>query len=169
MSNFSIPANMTLSEEGRMKANQYVIYYQKGLEGEPEVFIDPNLLSKDGTVRINLADFSKDDRYVAYSRSEAGSDWRTIGVMEVATKKELDDKILVFRRPDGSLSALTMTCTHLGCDVDYDVKEDVIVCPCHGSRYDTFGRNLQGPADQPLTHFPVRIKDEYIIVEGISG
>ena len=73
--------------------NQYVIYIQKGLGGEPEVFIDPNELSEDGTVRINLAGFSHDDKYVAYTRSESGSDWRTIGIMEIATKKELSDKI----------------------------------------------------------------------------
>lgn len=73
--------------------NQSVIYVQKGLDGEPEVFIDPNALSEDGTVRIYLIGFSKDDRYAAFSRSEAGSDWRSIGIMEIATKKELSDKI----------------------------------------------------------------------------
>lgn len=71
--------------------NQSVIYIQKGLEGEPEVFMDPNALSEDGTVAINLMGFSKDDQYVAYSRQDAGSDWQEIRVMEVATKKELPD------------------------------------------------------------------------------
>jgi prolyl oligopeptidase len=70
-----------------------VIYIQKGLDGEPEVFIDPNKLSEDGTVRISLVDFSHDNRYVTYSRSEAGSDWRELRVMEVASKKELPDRI----------------------------------------------------------------------------
>lgn len=73
--------------------NQSVIYYQKGLDGEPEVFIDPNELSPDGTIRINLAGFSPDFRYVAISRSEAGSDWSELRVMEIATKKELPDRI----------------------------------------------------------------------------
>ncbi len=73
--------------------NQYVIYIQKGLDGEPEVFIDPNELSEDGTVRIRLVGFSNDDRYVAFSRSEAGSDWREIHVMEIASKTELPDRI----------------------------------------------------------------------------
>ncbi len=73
--------------------NQSVIYVQKGLEGEPEVFIDPNELSPDGTIRIYLNGFSKDNRYTAYSRSEAGSDWQEIRVMEIATKKELTDRI----------------------------------------------------------------------------
>jgi len=73
--------------------NQSVIYIQKGLDGEPEVFIDPNKLSPDGTVRVNLVGFSKDNRYVAYSRSEAGSDWRELRVMEIESKKKLSDRI----------------------------------------------------------------------------
>jgi prolyl oligopeptidase len=73
--------------------NQSVIYIQKGLEGMPEVFIDPNKLSPDGTLRIRLAGFSKDNRYTAYLRSEAGSDWTELRVMEVESKKELPDRI----------------------------------------------------------------------------
>jgi prolyl oligopeptidase len=71
--------------------NQSVIYYQKGLDGKPEIFIDPNKLSPDGTIRIVLLGFSKDYKYVAYSRSEAGSDNEEIHVMQVADKKELAD------------------------------------------------------------------------------
>jgi len=73
--------------------NQSVYYIQKGLDGTPEVFLDPNALSPDGTVRIGLAGLSNDDRYVALSRSEAGSDWGELRVMEVATKRELPDRI----------------------------------------------------------------------------
>lgn len=73
--------------------NQPVIYFQQGLDGEPEVFIDPNTWSEDGTTAISVLGFSQDDRYVALSIAEAGSDWRQIRVMEVATKKELEDKL----------------------------------------------------------------------------
>ena len=73
--------------------NQSVIYVQKGLDGAPEVFLDPNALSADGTVRAYLIGFSPDFRYVAVSRGEAGSDWSEIRVMEVATKAELPDVI----------------------------------------------------------------------------
>jgi prolyl oligopeptidase len=74
--------------------NQSVIYIQKGLEGAPEILIDPNALSADGTIRIGLAGFSGDKRYAAISRGEAGSDWSEIRVLELATKKELADRIL---------------------------------------------------------------------------
>jgi prolyl oligopeptidase len=73
--------------------NQSVYYIQKGLEGAPEVFLDPNALSPDGTVRMNIIAVSKDDRYVALSRGEAGSDWTEIRVMEIATKRELPDRV----------------------------------------------------------------------------
>jgi prolyl oligopeptidase len=73
--------------------NQSVLYIQKGLEGEPEIFLDPNTLSADGTVRANIAGFSNDDRYAAVMRSEAGSDWREIRVMEIASKEELPDRV----------------------------------------------------------------------------
>ena len=73
--------------------NQSVIYIQKGLEGAPEVLIDPNALSPDGTIRIGLIGFSGDKTLAAISRGEAGSDWSEIRVLELATKKELPDRI----------------------------------------------------------------------------
>ncbi len=71
--------------------NQPVIYIQKGLQGTPEVFIDPNTLSADGTVSVSLLGPSDDNRYMAYAQSEAGSDWQQIRVMEIATRKQLPD------------------------------------------------------------------------------
>ena len=73
--------------------NQSVYYVQKGLQGAAEVFIDPNALSPDGTVRIGLLGPSGDRKYMALSRGEAGSDWSEIRVMEIASKKELTDRI----------------------------------------------------------------------------
>ena len=73
--------------------NQDVCYIQKGLDGTPEVFLDPNLLSADGTVRAFLIGASNDDRYIAVLRGEAGSDWTELRVMEVATKRELPDRV----------------------------------------------------------------------------
>jgi prolyl oligopeptidase len=74
--------------------NQSVYYVQKGLAGTPEVFIDPNTLSADGTVRIGLLGPSGDKANLAISRGEAGSDWGEIRVMDIAGKKELSDRIL---------------------------------------------------------------------------
>ncbi|MCB0483156.1 MAG: S9 family peptidase [Flavobacteriales bacterium] len=73
--------------------NQAVIYFQKGLNATPEVFIDPNKLSADGTVSISLSGASDDDRYIAYIRQEAGSDWAKIYIREIATNTDLPDVI----------------------------------------------------------------------------
>lgn len=73
--------------------NQSVLYYQKGLDGTPEVFLDPNTFSANGTVALSAVTFSKDDKYAAYSVSESGSDWVEIRVMEVESRKPLEDKV----------------------------------------------------------------------------
>lgn len=73
--------------------NQPVIYFQKGLKGKPKVFIDPNKLSKDGTVAVNLLNASKNNKYIAYTVAESGSDWKKIKVKETASGKELKDTL----------------------------------------------------------------------------
>ncbi len=73
--------------------NQSVLYIQKGLDGTPEVFLDPNVLSPDGTIRVGIAGVSGDDRYLAVSRGEAGSDWSELRAIEIATKTELPDRV----------------------------------------------------------------------------
>ena len=73
--------------------NQPVIYRRRGLDGEAEVFIDPNAVNPEGTTSIGLAGFSTSDRYVAVSRSDAGSDWTTLTIRDVATGEERDDRL----------------------------------------------------------------------------
>ncbi|MCD8185016.1 MAG: prolyl oligopeptidase family serine peptidase [Rikenellaceae bacterium] len=73
--------------------NQSVLYRQKGLDAEPEVFLDPNTLSTDGTVALGSTTFSKDHKYMAYTLSKSGSDWVEIHVMDVETKEKLSDHI----------------------------------------------------------------------------
>ena len=73
--------------------NQSVLYVQKGLTGTPEVLIDPNTWSADGTARLGAFALSKDGKYAVVGISRAGSDWQEYGVMEVATKTMLPDKV----------------------------------------------------------------------------
>jgi prolyl oligopeptidase len=73
--------------------NQDVLYVQKDLNSEPEVFLDPNTFSNDGTVALNDIYDSRDGKYLAYSVSKSGSDWQEFFVMEIETKKKLNDHI----------------------------------------------------------------------------
>ncbi|MFH2144149.1 MAG: prolyl oligopeptidase family serine peptidase [Bacteroidota bacterium] len=73
--------------------NQSVLYKQKGLDGTPEILLDPNLLSEDGTASLSTLSFSRNGRYMAYSISSGGSDWKEIFVMNVETGEKLSDFI----------------------------------------------------------------------------
>jgi len=73
--------------------NQAVIYKTTALDGEPEVLIDPNRLSADGTVALGALSFSHDGVYVAYSVSSAGSDWVDWHVRDVETSLDLPDVV----------------------------------------------------------------------------
>jgi len=73
--------------------NQAVLYRQKGLDGKPELVIDPNKLSTDGTTRLGAFSLSKDGRYAVVGLSKGGSDWQEYQIMELATKTYLPDKI----------------------------------------------------------------------------
>ena len=73
--------------------NQSVLYMQKTLTAQPEVLLDPNKFSKDGTVALSGLSVSKDGKYLAYSIARGGSDWNEIRVMEIANRNMLPDQI----------------------------------------------------------------------------
>ncbi|MDR0732616.1 MAG: prolyl oligopeptidase family serine peptidase [Dysgonamonadaceae bacterium] len=74
--------------------NQNVLYVKDSLNGEAAVLLDPNTLSDDGTVALSGISFSNNGKYMAYTVSRSGSDWREIYVIDLATRKLLDDRIL---------------------------------------------------------------------------
>ena len=72
--------------------NQSILY--RTLENnEPEIFLDPNKFSDDGTTSLSGVSFSKDASLVAYSISEGGADWRKVIVMNTETKELVGDTI----------------------------------------------------------------------------
>lgn len=73
--------------------NQSVLYRQKGINGTPEVFLDPNKLSADGTASLASLAFSKDHKFCAVGIAQSGSDWNEIFVMDVSTKQKTTDVI----------------------------------------------------------------------------
>jgi len=73
--------------------NQSVVYMQKGLDGAPEVLLDPNKFSADGTTRLGSLGVSRDGRYAAYGMEVGGSDWEEAKIRDVATKQDLADDL----------------------------------------------------------------------------
>ncbi|KAL9672219.1 hypothetical protein QQ045_028469 [Rhodiola kirilowii] len=72
---------------------QQVLYVQDSLDAKPEVLLDPNGLSEDGTVALSTYDVSEDAKYLAYGLSSSGSDWVTIKVMRTEDKGVEPDTI----------------------------------------------------------------------------
>ena len=74
--------------------NHSVVYRTRiGADENPEVFIDPNTFSKDGTVALRGLSFTKDGSLLAYMITEGGSDWRKIIVMNTKTKEIIGDTL----------------------------------------------------------------------------
>lgn len=73
--------------------NQSVYYVADGLDATPRVLIDPNTLSKDGTVALAGTSITEDGSKMAYGLAAAGSDWNEWKVRDVATGKDLDDHL----------------------------------------------------------------------------
>ncbi len=73
--------------------NQAVLYTLRSLDAAPQVLLDPNLFSTDGTVALTSYSVSEDGRFIAYGLSTAGSDWQEWKVREIETGADLPDQI----------------------------------------------------------------------------
>jgi prolyl oligopeptidase len=71
--------------------NQFVINVRKGLDGEDQVFIDPNAIDPAGTTTFSLMGGDQKDRYMAVGVQKAGSDWQDITVYDLGTMKQMPD------------------------------------------------------------------------------
>ncbi len=72
--------------------SQSVLWRQVG-DGAPEVFLDPNKFSADGTTSLQGINFSKDGSMAAYQLSEGGSDWRKVIVIKTEDKSMVGDTL----------------------------------------------------------------------------
>ena len=82
--------------------NQAVLYVQQSLKGEPRTLLDPNALSKDGTVSLSNLAATEDGRMLAYGLSSGGSDWVELRVRDVGDAEDLGHDVIKwakFTRP----------------------------------------------------------------------
>jgi prolyl oligopeptidase len=100
---------LPLSEGGRLfyskntgLQRQAPVFMRVHAEAPPSLVIDPNVISSEGAVALSLWEPSPDARLLAYGLSEGGADWRTIRVREIATGRDLSDRVEWMRFSDVS-------------------------------------------------------------------
>jgi glycine/D-amino acid oxidase-like deaminating enzyme/nitrite reductase/ring-hydroxylating ferredoxin subunit len=112
---------------------------------------DPNRLTVGSTPKIAQlgAKFGVDFVADRITPAEATSA-EEVPPGEARVVREGVGKIGVFREDDGTVHAVSLRCTHMGCLLRYNGAERSWDCPCHGSRFDVDGSVLEGPAVRPL-------------------
>lgn len=114
-------------------------------------------------------------RYVASPVEKAAKEAAVTEVMLKDAQKLAPGSALMFKfgskpsmlihHDDGTWTALTAVCTHLGCTVHYEEDKKRIHCACHGGVYDPkTGGNVSGPPPKPLRRYEVRVTDTAVIV-----
>jgi glycine/D-amino acid oxidase-like deaminating enzyme/nitrite reductase/ring-hydroxylating ferredoxin subunit len=81
-----------------------------------------------------------------------GHSTRSVKRGEGKVLKVNGERVACSRDADGKLTCLSAICTHMGCVVHWNQAEKTWDCPCHGSRFQTTGEVLAGPAETPLEH-----------------
>ena len=71
---------------------------------------------------------------------------------------------LLVHTGDGEYRAMSATCTHLSCTVQYRNDLRQVWCACHNGMYDLSGRNISGPPPRPLDAFQVHVRGDEIVI-----
>lgn len=74
-------------------------------------------------------------------------------------------KVMLLRRADDTILAISTICTHLGCAVYYRPKQNHFECPCHQGLFDAEGVPTAGPPRRPLERYPVEVRDGKVFVQ----
>ena len=80
---------------------------------------------------------------------------------------EIVDRRVVFlvKTGESSVTALSSTCTHLGCRVSWSASEKELRCPCHGGVFDASGAVKSGPPPAPLARLAARVDGDRVLVQ----
>ena len=90
----------------------------------------------------------------------------TIRVTREDGYTQVVDRQVVFLIKNGSsVSALSSTCTHLGCRVSWNPDDQVLKCPCHGGVFDRTGAVKAGPPPAPLAKLETRVENSQVLVQ----
>ena len=70
-----------------------------------------------------------------------------------------EQKVFIVRAKEVYFYALSAVCTHLGCITNWKAEEGLVVCPCHGSKFDREGNKVDGPAPRSLPRFAMSLDE----------
>jgi glycine/D-amino acid oxidase-like deaminating enzyme/nitrite reductase/ring-hydroxylating ferredoxin subunit len=137
------PGNgMTHSTIGAMLISDLIM----GRDNPWESFYAPSRKVKHGLSDFVTEQANTLSRYGEWAQEGEVESVNEIAAGEGAIVREGTRKLAVYRDEQGELHALSAKCTHLGCVVHWNSAERSWDCPCHGSRFDTTGEVLHGPA-----------------------
>ena len=80
-------------------------------------------------------------------------------------RQSVNREVVFLIRTNGNVTALSSTCTHLGCRVAWDSDTALLKCPCHGGTFDRDGAVTSGPPPAPLAQLATRIESGQVMVE----
>ena len=103
----------------------------------------------------NLAEGTPIKAAVRTTRRDA---WTEVKGVELAA-------VWIQKKRDGSISAVSSICPHLGCSVDYLPESDCFNCPCHGSVFTRDGRVSSGPSPRGLDPLETRVENGKVLVK----
>ncbi|WNF36208.1 FAD-dependent oxidoreductase [Bacillaceae bacterium IKA-2] len=138
---------MTTSTAAAMILNDLII---KGSHPYEELF-SPSRFKADPSIK-NFIEHNADVavQFVTGKVDMTFKEPNDVAIGEGAHVRINGQKCGAYRDDDGKLHLVDATCTHLGCEVEWNEGDKSWDCPCHGSRFSTDGNVLEGPADQPL-------------------
>ena len=101
--------------------------------------------------------------------------WISVGTVEELDKagqilkeeSSLGAILVIGTSKSKNLIAVNPTCTHLGCNVDWEAEENIFLCPCHASEFTTDGKVQNGPAEKPLSTYEARILLNTVMVRPV--
>lgn len=86
-------------------------------------------------------------------------DPKTLSNDEAAIIRVRGERKGAYRDTEGSLYIVDTTCTHIGCEVEWNSGDRTWDCPCHGSRFTYTGDVIEGPAEKPLKKYDYKMID----------
>lgn len=91
------------------------------------------------------------------------SNKKIINDVDVKEGFNISDEVIIVRTAQ-DLKVFSSKCTHLGCRINRS-EGNILICPCHGSRYDIKGNVVTGPSTKHLKQLEYKLKDKQIIID----